>query len=242
MKAPILLLLLFAEIAASQNRQTGMYARSATPIWDLLWSDSGTARPVLIPSPSRSARLIARWIEGGRDLGVQLTLEEHGTTLWSRKVTPGVGIEAAWAPDSKAFFVTNSGGGRNGFYGLTVYFLNGDAVSEVELTPAIETAFGHPVKCQSEEPPNVAGVKWAANSKGLIAAAEIVGHGNCDSDSTFRAYQVSLPEGRIIRSYDQTEAKRLFGGDLGWEIKNAPDRCIRRPTSCWQYFNHDSIK
>ena len=242
MKALILVLLLVAKVAVSQTQQTGMYARTATPIWDRLWSDSGKARPVSIPSPDGSARLIARWMEVEKDSGVQLTLEEHGTTLWSRKVTPGVGIEAAWAPDSKAFFVTTSGGGRNGFYGLTVYFLNEDAVSEMQLTPAIETAFGHPVKCQSEEPPNVAGVKWTANSKELVAVAEIVGHSNCDSESTFRAYQVSLPEGSIIRSYDQIEAKRLFGGDLGWEIKNAPDRCIRRSTSCWQYFNHDSTR
>jgi hypothetical protein len=186
--------------------------------------------------------LMANWIEDGGDGGVQLTLKRHGAELWSRKITPGVGIEADWAPDSRAFFVTTSDGGRNGFYELTVYFLNGDAVSEVELTPAIETAFGHPVKCQLEEPPNVAGVKWTANSKELVAVAEIVGHSNCDSDSTFHAYQVSLPEGRIIRSYNQIEAKRLFGGDLGWEIKNAPDRCIRRPRSCWQYFNHDSAR
>jgi hypothetical protein len=239
MKALILLLVLVAKAVASQTQQTGMYARSATPIWDLLWSDSGKAQPVSIPSPSGSARLTARWIEGGRDSGVQLTLEEQGTTLWSRKVTPGVGIEAAWAPDSKAFFVTTSGGGRNGFYGLTVYFLKDGAVSVLELTPAILKTFGHPVRCQSEEPPNVAGVRWTQDSRELIAVAEIVGHSNCDSEGTFRAYRVSLPEGRIIMSYDQIGAKQLFGGELGWAIRNAPDRCIRRPASCWQDFNHN---
>jgi hypothetical protein len=239
MKASILLLLLFANLAASQTQPSGMYAHSATPVWDLLWIKSAKARPVSIPSPNGSILLIARFFEEG-DGGVQLTLQRDSKRLWSRRVSPGVGIEADWAPDSRAFFVTTSGGGRNGFYGLTVYFLNEDAVSEVELTPAIETAFGHPVKCQSEEPPNVAGVKWTANSKALIAVAEIVHHSNCDSDGTFRAYRVSLPDGRIDKSYDQIEAKRLFASDLGWEIKNSPDRCIRRPTSCWQYFNHNS--
>jgi hypothetical protein len=240
MKVLILLLALIAKVAISQTQQTGMYARLATPIWDSLWSDSGKGRSVSIPSPAGSARLVARWIEVGRDSGVQLTLEERGTTLWTRKVIPGVGIEAAWAPDSKAFFVTSSGGGRNGFYGLTVYFLSQGAVREVKLTPLIEAAFGHPVKCQTEEPPNVAGVKWTANSQELVAVAEIAGHSNCDSEGTFRAYQVSFPEGSIMRSYDQIEAKRLFGSDLGWEIKSAPDRCIGRPSSCWQSFNHDS--
>lgn len=241
MKFLILLFLLVAKVTASQAQQGGMYARSAIPIWDLLSSESAKAAPVSIPSPSGSELLIASGIEVRGYSGVELTLKKRGTTLWSQRVTPAVGVEAAWAPDSEAFFVTTSGGGRNGFYGLTVYLLNeGDgAVSKLDLTPVILTAFGHPVKCQWEEPPNVAGVKWARNSKELIAAAEIVAHTNCDSEGTFRVYRISLPGGRIVRSYDQIEAKHLFGGDLGWEIRNAPDGCIRRPISCWQSFNHN---
>jgi hypothetical protein len=239
MKAITLLVLLLAGTAFSQARKAGMYARTAIPIWDLLADESGEDRPIRIPSPDRTALLIASSIND-RDGGVRLTLRRHGTRIWSQRETPGVGIEAAWAPDSKAFFVTSSGGGRNGFYFLTVFFVNEDAVRELDVTPPIETAFGHPVKCQDKEPPNIAGLKWLSDSSGLIAVAEIVGHSNCDSNGTFRAYQLSLPEGRISGSYDQIEAKRLFGGDLGWEIKNAPDRCILRPKSCWQYFNHNS--
>jgi hypothetical protein len=160
----------------------------------------------------------------------------------SQRVSPGVGIEAAWAPDSTAFFVTTSDGGRNGFYELAVYFVNQHAAKELELTPAIRKAFGHPVKCQSEEPPNVAGLKWVPGSRELIAVAEIVVHSNCDSEGTFRAYRIALPEGRIVGSYDQIEAKRLFRSDLGWEIREAPDRCIAWPEYCWQPFNHDSSK
>jgi hypothetical protein len=182
--------------------------------------------------------LIAKYSDEG-NTGVQLTLVRHDSRLWSQMLSPGVGIEAAWAPDSSAFFVTTSGGGRNGLYGLAVYLVDQNSVSELDLTPAVQNAFGHPVKCQSEEPPNVAGIKWLPNSQELIAVAEIAGHSNCDSDGTFRAYRVSLPERRIVGNYDQIEAKRLFGGELGWEIRKAPDRCIRRPSSCWQYFNHD---
>jgi hypothetical protein len=240
MKASALIFLVLATTAFSQ-KHSGMYSRSATPIWDQLASMSGKAKPLSIPSPNGSILLVASYSDEG-DTGVQLTLLRHEKRLWSEMVSPGVGIEAGWAPDSTAFFVTTSGGGRNGFYELVVYFVNQDAVSALDVTPAIEKAFGHPVKCQLEEPPNIAGLRWMPNSKELIAVAEIVHHSNCDSDGTFRAYRVSLPEGRIIENYDQIEAKRLFGGELGWEIRNAPDRCIRRPTSCWQYFNHDSIR
>lgn len=157
-------------------------------------------------------------------------------------VSPGVGIEAGWSPDSTAFFVTASGGGRNGFYELAVYFVNQNTVSALDLTPAIQKEFGHPVKCQSEEPSNIAAAKWMPDSRELIAVAEIVAHSNCDSEGTFRAYRISLPDGHIVRSYDQIEAKHMFGSDLGWEIRNAPDRCVRRPTSCWQAFNHKPVR
>jgi hypothetical protein len=239
MKASALFFIVLATAAVSLAQRSGMYARSATPIWDQLWSKTGKSRPVSIPSPDGSGLLIAT--EDG-NAGVQLTLRTHGKDLWKHEVSPGVGIEAAWAPDSTAFFVTTSGGGRNGFYEVVVYFVNPMGVSVLDLTPSILKAFGHPVKCQSEEPPNIADAKWMPNSRELIAVAEVVARSNCDSEGTFSAYRISLPDGTVIRSYDQLEAKRAFGSDLGWEIKNAPDRCIRRPASCWQPFNHKSIQ
>jgi len=237
MKASVLFFAVLAAAATSQPQQSGMYARSATAIWDRL--GSGKTQSVLIPSPDGSMMLMASSSVAG-DKGVRLTLLKHDRPLWNQIVSPGVGIEADWAPDSSAFFVTASAGGRNGFYGVTVYFVSQDAVSALDLTPVVQEAFGHPVKCQSEEPPNVAALKWMPSSTELIAVAEIVAHSNCDSNGTFRAYRISLPKGRIVASYDQIEAKRLFGSDLGWEIRNAPDRCVRRPTSCWQLFNHSS--
>jgi hypothetical protein len=239
MKASVLFFMVLVTAAVSQSQQSGMYAHSATPIWDQLWSKSGKAQPVSIPSPNGSILLIASFSKEG-NTGVQLVLLRHGKRIWSQMVSPGVGIEAGWAPDSTAFFVTTSGGGRDGFYKLAVHSLNQGTVSTLDLTPAIQEAFGHPVKCQSEEPPNVAAVKWMHNSRELIAVAELVAHSNCDSDGTFRAYRISLPEGRVIGSYDQIEAKRTFGSDLGWEIRNAPDRCVRLPKACWQPFNHNS--
>jgi hypothetical protein len=235
MKATALFSMILATAVVSLAQRSGMYARSATPIWDQLWSKTGKPQPVSIPSPDSSIRLIAR--EDG-NTGVQLTLRAHGKELWNHEVSPGVGIEAAWASDSTAFFVTTSGGGRNGFYELVVYFVNPKGVSALNLTPSIQKAFGHPVKCKEEEPPNIAAVKWMPNSRELIAVAEVVGHSNCDSEGTFRAYRISIPDGAVIRNYDQIEAKRAFGGDLGWEIKNAPDQCIHHPEGCWQPFNH----
>ncbi len=230
-----LLTVLIADAAAPQPRPTGgMFSRLATPVGDLMWSENGT-KQVRIPSPNRSHTLVAEALGYS---GVQLILRRGGTTIWKEKVRPGVGIEVNWSPDSRAFFATTSDAGRKGWYGTVVYLIEDDNVRKVNLSPAILSAFGHPVKCGWEEPPNVAGVRWVVPSKSLFVAAEIIHHSNCDSYGTFRAYEVSLPDGRITKSYGQIEAKRLFRGDLGWELVDAPDQCIKQPKSCWVPANH----
>jgi hypothetical protein len=87
------------------------------------------------------------------------------------------------------------------------------------------------VRCDYPEAPNVAGIAWLPNGN-LLVAAEIVHHSNCDSYGTFAAYEMNAADARILREYDQIEAKRRFGPLLGWEIADAPDRCIVRPTAC----------
>lgn len=236
MRSHAALVLTLLTFANSQTR-AGFYARSATPVWQVLSDRSGHPRTVRIPAPSGPDELVAMGLEEGNRTGVQLTLQRGGKAFWTTKVMPGVGIEIAWAPGSHAFFVTSSNAGLNGGYQLSVYFLNGTTVTHKDVTPVIYAAFGHPMKCGWTEDPNVAAVKWVTSAR-LIVAAEIVNHSNCDSYGTFRAYEVAVPEMRILKSFGQMEAKRLFARDLGEEIKNAPDDCVRRPRSCWVESNH----
>lgn len=234
----LVLILAAAAFTSSQSTSTGMYARSATPIWDLMETSSEQTSQIQIPSPDGTAHLVAERYEQGEDSGVQLALQRQTKTVWSEKFTPAVGIEMGWSPDSRAFFVTSSLGGRNGGYVLAVYLVNDETVTKTDVTRTIYAAFGHPVKCGWQENPNVAAVRWGADSRTLIVAAEVVNHSNCDSYGTFRTYQLSLPKARIIRTYGQIEAKRLFSDDLGWELKDAPDECIKEPASCWVETNH----
>jgi hypothetical protein len=69
-------------------------------------------------------------------------------------------------------------------------------------------------------------------------AAEIMHHSNCDSFGTFKAYVVDLSGPRIVSTYDQLETKRLYRRDLGEELLQAKDNCIRDPKSCWVGANH----
>jgi hypothetical protein len=140
--------------------------------------------------------------------------------------------ELIWSPDSKAFSITGSVQGANGQYKTDVFLIQSGKLVPVHLTDIIEKQFGHPVKCGWPEPPNVAAVKWLIPSSQLLIAAEIIHHSNCDSFGTFKGYVVDLSEPGITKAYNQLQTKRLFRSDLGPELLQADDNCIRDPKSC----------
>jgi hypothetical protein len=145
--------------------------------------------------------------------------------------------ELIWSPDSDAFSLTGSGEGGNGQYRTDVFLIRENKLIAIHLTNIIEKEFGHPVKCGWPELPNVAPVKWLSPSGHLLVAAEIVHHSNCDSFGTFKLYEVNLEGSYIVRKYNQLQAKRLFRTDLGPELLQADDKCIRDPKSCRVNFN-----
>jgi hypothetical protein len=170
----------------------------------------------------------------------QVTAEgQHG--ILSAKIGFGLDTEVLRSPDSRAFTVTGSEEGANGLYVTAVFYVLDGRLKQVELTPLIRKAFGNPVKCGWPEPPNVAAVRWLVPSKELLVAAEIIHHSNCDSFGTFKAYSVDLSGPRIIKEYDQLKAKRLFGSDLGHELLQSDDNCIRNPPACFVPFNHPEL-
>jgi WD40 repeat protein len=216
-----------AEYAFPQSKPIeGMYARHAVPVFDMFYSKVPEPKAV---SPDGKKIVLARYPSDSDDM--ELTLRNGGEIhVWN--LGTSVGAEISWAPDSRAFFVTRSPAGRNGMYFLTVYVLDDDKIRILDPTPIIYEAFGHPVRCDTPEEPNVAGVAWHKNSQRLLVAAEIVSHSNCDSNGTFEIYELSIPELKILKKYSQLEAKKLFWGSLGWELRPADDNCIRHPKSC----------
>ena len=165
---------------------------------------------------------------------------DTGQGQLTAKIRFGLNTEVLWSPDSMAFALTGSCCGANGQYQTDVFAVIDNRLVRERLTPLVERAFGHPVKCGWPEPPNVAAIKWLVPSKRLLIAAEIIHHSNCDSFGTFKAYAVDLSERRVYKQYDQLNAKRRFGIDLGEELLQADDKCIRDPNSCRVNFNHPS--
>lgn len=54
----------------------------------------------------------------------------------------------------------------------------------------------------------------------------------------FELREISLPDLSIVRTYGQVEAKRRFAEDLGGNLREANDQCVRDPKSCWVAFHH----
>lgn len=199
--------------------------------------------PVIVSSPDRSSRVLARWRDAGcndNDECVVLDVEGKLGKLHI-DIGPGVGSELLWSPDSKAFFVTTSNGGANGDYHLFVIDTFDGQLQSRDITGKIYQEFGHPFRCGWEESPNVAGIGWVGRTHHLWVAAEVISHSNCDSFGTFKAYEVDPATMTIVRTLDQLEAKRALESMLGEELQNATDECIRKPESCYVSTNHPEL-
>jgi hypothetical protein len=169
--------------------------------------------------------------DNAEDFPAKVTVDTEQGQL-SATIHFGLDTEVLWSPDSRAFALTGSCCGAGGQYETDVFYVYKKRLVRVELTTLMERAFGHPVRCSWPESPNVAAVKWLIASKELLVAAEIMHHSNCDSFGTFKAYVVDLAGHRVVKVLNQLETKRLYHDDLGEELLQSDDVCIRHPESC----------
>ena len=212
----------------AQSADQGFYSRLAKPIWNRI---AGSAHRITFPAPDRRSFAVARYVEANGEGKVMLQIRGRIGSLVV-DLGPGVGSELLWAPDSRALFVTTSDEGANGSYRTVVISSFDGHLQARDLTPLVANRFGNPIKCEVPELPNVGGVCWRPDSRSLLVAAEIVNHSVCDSAGTFRLFQVDPWTMTVLRSFGQLQAKEQFGAELGIELSNASDECIRRPEKC----------
>ena len=165
----------------------------------------------------------------------------NGERTFTSKINFGLNAEVSWNARSSAFAVTGSSEGANGQYHTTVFVVQSKRLVPVPLTHLVESTFGHPVKCGWPEVPNVAAIRWLDDAT-LLVAAEIISHSNCDSFGTFQGFVVDVRVPRVIRKINQLAVKHLYGADLGPELKDANDECIRHPRACFVATNHPERK
>lgn len=190
-----------------------------------------------VKSPNGMSKVSLRLLhDNAEDFQTEVKVQSGKATLRSR-INFGLNTEILWNEASTAFSLTGSSEGANGQYHSDIFVVEPNRLLHIPLTHLIEAAFGHPVKCGWPEVPNVAAIKWLDDSR-ILVAAEIIAHSNCDSFGTFKAFVVDIHGPRVNRTYDQLTVKRLYGADLGLELRNANDECIRHPEACFVSSNH----
>jgi hypothetical protein len=216
-------LALVAAVSAPAAANGGMYSRSAVSMWGghsrTISSPDGT-KAIWVRPPTRPES------DENHDVVVRAYGREFPTDIGAL-----VNAEAAWSPDSRAFFVTYSDGGNVGTYHVKIFHVSASGLRVTEPIPDGRALFVP--RCADPEHPNVGAVRWKGRgSRRLLVAVEVPPHSSCVDMGTFRVFEIELADGRVVTDLNQLEAKTLLRNDLGDELLNADDGCVRRPGTC----------
>ncbi|MFB3813012.1 MAG: hypothetical protein ACE14L_02790 [Terriglobales bacterium] len=228
MKLFLILLVLTATVAAQQApRCTGpRFARRSVNI------ESSLLR--VVKSPDRQKRVYIRHIERPDATRVLLTAVV-GPKRFSLRLD-GRGVELLWSPDSRLLAVnlTNCCTGRDPE--LHLFDVSAGGVRKLDITPALTRDFGKDLRCQkgttSAQSAATAALHWLDDHR-LLAAVRVPAGGVCDSPGIFEVREISVPEMRVLNTYNQLQAKWEFWHLLGCDLRAADNNCILHPKSCW---------
>lgn len=123
--------------------------------------------------------------------------------------------ELSWAPDSRAFFVTESHGGWVGEWRVSVFTITGGSVQRLDVTRAVVDAFRKRYACHEPEDPNVGAVTWVRGSSQLLVVAEVPPHSSCPDMGMVRGYVVEVPGGTIVSELTEEELRAKWVQHLG---------------------------
>ena len=199
------------------NDSHSLYSRRAISLND----DS-----VRIPSPDGTKVLtVKRVVDKEDDDGMHLSLMVSVAKKNFHTRLPGFNGEVLWAGDSSAFAANLTQGGGGIGERAYVFYVGETGLKKIDISTTIEKAFGSPVKCEVPVLPNTGFVEWLNGTNRILAVAEVVPVSICSCMGMFKAYELSLPDVEIVRTYSQTEAKQRFSNLLGCELRGADEKC-----------------
>ena len=130
--------------------------------------------------------------------------------------------EAAWAPDSRSLFITQSAGYSTG-YRVDVYRISDSKLVQIHLSSIVARAFDRRHRCsdgQVSNDPNTAGFKWLDDSDRLLVVAEAPPVGVCKDANYFGGYEVSLTSRKILQSFSPQQLHDQWDGELGERLRD----------------------
>jgi hypothetical protein len=136
--------------------------------------------------------------------------------------------ELAWAPDSAAFYITQSEATSeiNGFH-TDIFRVVGLRVEKIaDVAPVVTADFEVRHKCVDSyqgkvysAPPNIAGLKWIDGSSKLLVVAEVVPDCTFGRREYFGAYLLSLADGKIVARFSPKEIAAHWRSTIGVRLK-----------------------
>lgn len=181
----------------------GEWSREATSL-----GYKGETRKVEVPAPDRRKTVVVE--------GVSIFVRVDRRRLPGTE-NEGVGTlaELAWAPDSTAFFITESLGGAVGEWRVAVYVIENQSIHVKDVTQDVIKQFKGHYECKEPEEPNVGAVKWLNGSTKLLVIAEVPPHSSCPEMGKLRGYLVEAVSGKITQEFDESELRARWGPYLG---------------------------
>lgn len=200
--------------AFSARTQYSLFSTRATDIW----YNISPSRPITIKSPDGLNVIKAQWASYESDIIFNLKGPSRNETL---DIGKGIGSQVMWSPDSKAFSLTSSDWGGNGPYQTYIYYIDGTATRKIDINDEVRRVVDPTLKCDRDQTANVIAIAWRGSSRHLLAAGQVPHHSVCRDMGTFVIFEMLLPEKKIVRRYNQAEAKRRFAAYLGEELRDA---------------------
>jgi hypothetical protein len=197
--------------------EPGMWARNAAYLWPgpTVIADAPTGgRWIDVPSPDGSKIVVVR------DSSLTLVTAADRTRALGTAIDVQDLAEVLWAPDSRAFAVTESDGGWVAQWSATVYVVEAGSLRRIDSASQALAEFSRRKVSRrgygcTVEPPNLAAVDWSRGSERLLIVAEAPPHGTCCDLGRLGGYLVDAATGRIIARYGQRDVMRLFHKRLG---------------------------
>jgi hypothetical protein len=143
--------------------------------------------------------------------------------------------EVAWAPDGKAFYITQSDGSIAGFL-TKIYRVEDSQVEQMpDINRTVQQDFDRRHKCVVSQngrviadDANIAALGWAYGSSQILVVAEAPPNNFCNQSSYFEGFLLSLPSGEILERYTPQALvhgwSKMLGDRLTGDFKAISER------------------